>query len=478
MRLAINNAGTIISASPKMLNRHGLVAGATGTGKTVTVKYIIEQLSRAGVPCFIGDIKGDLTGFISEGVLSDGFVNRCHKIGCDVPSVRSFTTNLYDIFNEYGRGITTTINNFGHDLLANILELNNTQTGVLGVVFTVCKDDGLPLDTIEDLRQALIYCYENNNEIGMQYGSVSKASLGAIQRSLLSLENDGGNNFFTNNVSFNYNELIVQDDDGNGVISLLHCVELIKSPKLYASFLIWLLNEIYDNLPEAGDNDKPIFCMFFDEAHLIFDGASKNLIKKVDQIVRLIRSKGVGIYFCSQSPADIPEPILNQLGLRVQHALRAFTPKALRAVRTTALTMRPNPSIDAIEALQQLNIGEALISVLDGSGMPTITERAFILPPASLMGVANESDYTPILKSALKYNEKNIVKNTMISIENNNNNNFSGSTFIKNISSKIFNFGVLRGALKITVWFYIIGFVVLYFPPALIFIATWFLKRR
>lgn len=396
MELAITKDKRTICLSPKMLNRHGVVAGASGSGKTVTLKYIAEQLSLQGVPCFIGDIKGDLTGFISAGTLSDVFISRCKSIGASVPNMRSFSVNLWDIFGQQGQPITTSINNMGDVLLSSILELNNTQSGVMSVVFRVCADNDIQLDTIADLRQALRFCYEHADQIALSYGSVSKASIGAIQRQLLTLEQEGGNYLFTGDI-FDYKKLISHNDVGEGNIHLLHCVELIKSPKLYACFLIWLLSQFYDNLPERGDSNKPLFVFFFDEAHLIFDGASKALIKRVEQIIRLIRSKGVGIYFCSQAPSDIPENILAQCGNRVQHMLRAATPKALRAVRSAAISMRKNPGIDNLTAIQQLSVGEALISVLDTSGAPTMTERAYILPPSSMMAPAREEDIKPLL---------------------------------------------------------------------------------
>lgn len=370
---------------PNMANRHGLIAGATGTGKTITLKVMAEAFSSLGVPVFLADIKGDLSGMCRPGRESEDMSRRIAKFGIDDWSYTSFPTRFFDIFGKNGHPVRTTISGMGPTLLSRLLGLTAVQEGVLNIVFRVADDNGLLLIDIKDLKAMLRYVSEHREEYTLSYGSVSPQSAGAIQRALLSLESQGGELFF-GEPALDIMDWIAFDESGRGMINILDSTELVKSPILYATFLLWLLTELFEKLPEVGDADKPKLVFFFDEAHLLFRDMPKALTLKIEQVVKLIRSKGVGVYFISQSPGDIPDEVLAQLGNRIQHALRAYTPSEQKAVRTAAQTFRQNPSFDTSAAITELGVGEALVSFLDEKGIPSIVERTFILPPQSLMG--------------------------------------------------------------------------------------------
>ena len=373
-----------ISICGKMANRHGLIAGATGTGKTVTLQVLAETFSQAGIPCFMADMKGDLSGISQTGSMSGFIEKRCAEFGMDRPDFKGCPTRIYDVYGEQGHPMRSTISNMGPQLLSRLLGLNDTQSGILDIVFRVADDKGLLLIDIKDLRSMLNYVSEHSAEFQQTYGNISAASVGAIQRSLLSLENQGADKFFAE-PSFDINDLL-QTEDGKGVMSVLAADKLMLNPKLYSTFLLWLLSDIYSTLPEVGDLEKPKLVFFFDEAHTLFTDTSAALVSKIEQVVRLIRSKGVGVYFVTQNPTDIPDNILGQLGNRVQHALRAYTPRDLKAVRTAAETFRPNPAFKTEDAIQNLETGEALVSFLDEKGAPSVVERARILFPLSRIG--------------------------------------------------------------------------------------------
>lgn len=370
---------------PNMANRHGLIAGATGTGKTITLKVMAEAFSSLGVPVFLADIKGDLSGMCRPGRESEDMSRRIAKFGIDDWSYTSFPTRFFDIFGKNGHPVRTTISGMGPTLLSRLLGLTAVQEGVLNIVFRVADDNGLLLIDIKDLKAMLRYVSEHREEYTLSYGNVSPQSAGAIQRALLSLESQGGELFF-GEPALDIMDWIAFDESGRGMINILDSTELVKSPILYATFLLWLLTELFEKLPEVGDADKPKLVFFFDEAHLLFRDMPKALTLKIEQVVKLIRSKGVGVYFISQSPGDIPDEVLAQLGNRIQHALRAYTPSEQKAVRTAAQTFRQNPSFDTSAAITELGVGEALVSFLDEKGIPSIVERTFILPPQSLMG--------------------------------------------------------------------------------------------
>lgn len=369
---------------PQMANRHGVITGATGTGKTVTLQRLAEEFSRRGVPVFMADIKGDLTGVSQPGGQNPKVLERLKMLGMENAAFEGFPVTLWDVFGRQGHPLRATISEMGPLLLARILELNDTQEGVLSLAFKVADDNGWLLLDLKDLRLLLQYIGDNTAEFTTQLGNVSKASIGAIQRGLLQLEQQGGAVFF--------GEPAVRLDDmmqtigGRGVLNLLAADELINAPKLYSTFLLWLLSELFETLPEAGDLDRPKFVFFFDEAHLLFNDAPTALVAKIEQVVRLIRSKGVGVYFVTQSPADIPDKVLAQLGNRIQHALRAYTPKEQEAVRVAAKSFRENPDLDTVKAISELGVGEVLISTLDAKGVPTIVDRAFVIPPAGRIG--------------------------------------------------------------------------------------------
>ena len=368
----------------KMANRHGLVAGATGTGKTVTLQVLAETFCQAGIPCFMADMKGDLSGISQAGAMSGFISKRCAEFGIDNPAFEGCPVQFFDVFGENGHPMRTTISNMGPQLLSRLMGLNDTQSGILDIVFKVADDRGLLLIDLKDLRSMLGYVSEHAAELQSLYGNVTAASVGAIQRALLGLENQGAEKFFAE-PSFDINDLF-RTKGGKGVMSVLAADKLMLNPKLYSSFLLWLLSDIYATLPEVGDQDKPKLVFFFDEAHTLFDDTPKALVDKIEQVVRLIRSKGVGIYFVTQNPTDIPDSILGQLGNRVQHALRAFTPKDQKAVRAAADTFRANPSFRTEDAIMELETGEALVSFLDEKGAPSVVQRARILFPLSQIG--------------------------------------------------------------------------------------------
>lgn len=373
-----------ISIIGKMANRHGLIAGATGTGKTVTLQVLAETFSQAGVPCFMADMKGDLSGISQAGRMSGFIEKRCAEFGLAEPRFDACPVQFFDVFGEQGHPMRTTVSNMGPQLLGRLLGLNETQQGVLDIVFRVADDRGLLILDIKDLRSVLGFVSEHASEYQQQYGNVSAASVGTIQRALLSLENQGADKFF-GEPAFEISDLI-RNVFGRGVMSVLAADKLMLTPKLYSTFLLWLLSELYATLPEVGDRELPKLVFFFDEAHTLFDDTPKALVDKIEQVVRLIRSKGVGIYFITQNPSDIPDSILGQLGNRVQHALRAYTPKDQKAVRAAAETFRANPAFKTEDAILNLETGEALVSFLDAKGAPSVVQRARILFPLSQIG--------------------------------------------------------------------------------------------
>ena len=378
-----------ISICGKMANRHGLIAGATGTGKTVTLQVLAETFSQAGVPCFMADMKGDLSGISQVGKSSSFIEKRCVEFGIENPRFDACPVQFFDVFGEQGHPMRTTVSNMGPQLLSRLMGLNETQSGVLDIVFRVADDQGLLLLDLKDLRAMINYVSEHSAEIQIQYGNVSSASVGAIQRALLSLETQGAEKFFAE-PAFDINDLL-RTKQGKGVMSVLAADKLMLNPKLYSTFLLWLLSDIYATLPEVGDMELPKFVFFFDEAHTLFEDTPKALVDKIEQVVRLIRSKGVGVYFVTQNPIDIPDSILGQLGNRVQHALRAFTPKDQKAVRAAAETFRANPSFKTEDAIMELETGEALVSFLDAKGAPSVVERARILFPLSQIGAIDDA---------------------------------------------------------------------------------------
>ena len=376
---------------PNMANRHGLIAGATGTGKTVTMKVMAESFSDMGVPVFLADIKGDLTGMSKPGKDSADMRSRIERFGIDGFSFHAYPTRFWDIFGEVGHPVRVTVSSMGPTLLARLLGLTEIQTGVLNIVFRVADDNGLLLLDLKDLRAMLQFVGENRAEFTVEYGNVSAASIGAIQRALLAFEAEGGEQFF-GEPELDIMDWMHTDENGRGYINILSSQKLIQSPTVYATFLLWMLTELFENLPEVGDLDKPKMIFFFDEAHLLFDGMPKALVQKIVQVVKLIRSKGVGVYFISQSPSDIPGDVLAQLSNRVQHALRAYTPDELKSVRAAAKAFRVNPGFKTEDAIMELGVGEALVSFLDEDGIPAVVQRAFILPPQSLMGAADAKE--------------------------------------------------------------------------------------
>ena len=387
-----------ISICGKMANRHGLIAGATGTGKTVTLQVLAESFCQAGVPCFMADMKGDLSGISQAGRLSGFIQKRLPEFGLEEPEFQSCPVRFFDVYGEQGHPMRSTISNMGPDLLGRLMELNETQTGVLNIVFKIADENGLLLIDLKDLRAMLHFVGQNAAEYTVKYGNISPASIGAIQRALLTLENQGADKFF-GEPSFDIYDLL-QCEGGKGVMNVLAADKLMLKPKLYSTFLLWLLSELYSTLPEVGDMDLPKLVFFFDEAHMLFEDTSRALVAKIEQVIRLIRSKGVGIYFITQSPTDLPENILGQLGNRVQHALRAYTPKDQKAVKVAAETFRANPSFDTYEAILSLETGEALVSFLDEKGAPSMVERAKILFPLSQIGAITEDQRATIIKQS------------------------------------------------------------------------------
>lgn len=398
--LLAKNAEQDVYLLPKYANRHGCITGATGTGKTVTLQGLAQSFSKIGVPVFMADIKGDLTGISQAGQTSPKFEERLQKYNLPMPQFAGCPTVLWDVFGEQGHPVRSTISDMGPLLLSRVLGLNDTQTGILNIVFKLADDEGQLILDLKDLRAMLQHVSERSAELRQTYGNVSAASVGAIQRALLEIENQGANLFFGEPM-LDIFDLMRVDSNGQGYINILAADRLMQAPKLYSTFLLWLLAELYEALPEVGDLEKPKFVFFFDEAHLLFNDAPKVLVERIEQIVRLIRSKGVGVYFVTQNPLDIPDTVLGQLGNRVQHALRAFTPRDLKAVKTAAETMRENPALNAAEAITELGVGEALISCLDEKGIPSITQRAWVMPPASRIGPATKSERQAIRNASM-----------------------------------------------------------------------------
>ena len=370
---------------PAFCNRHGLITGATGTGKTVTLQVLAERLSEIGVPVFMADVKGDLAGLSQPGRTSAKFSERLKLLGVPEPAFAGCPTVFWDLYGEQGHPVRATVSDLGPLLLARILGLNDTQEGVLTLAFKIADDRGLLLLDLKDLRALLQHVGENAATFQTDYGNVSAASIGAIQRGLLGLEQQGVDRFLGEPM-LNVDDLLQTGEGGKGVVNILVADKLMQSPKVYSTLLLWLLSELYERLPEVGDPDKPKLVFFFDEAHLLFTDAPKPLLEKIEQVVRLIRSKGVGVFFVTQNPLDVPDTVLGQLGNRVQHALRAFTPRDQKAVKAAATTMRPNPKFDTEKAIQEVGVGEAVVSFLDEKGRPGMVERAYILPPASRIG--------------------------------------------------------------------------------------------
>ncbi|MFU2194563.1 helicase HerA-like domain-containing protein [Streptococcus pluranimalium] len=387
-----------------MLNRHGLIAGATGTGKTVTLKVLAEQLSLAGVPVFLADIKGDLTNIAKEGALTDKLSQRLEKIGYKDFEPQAFPVRLWDVLGQAGHPVRATISEMGPLMLSRLLGLNDTQEGILNIVFKIADEKGWLLIDLKDLQAILKEVYDHASDYSAIYGNIAKQSVAAIQRSLLVLEQEGGDVFF-GEPALELTDFIATDDKGQGMVNILNATKLFQSPTLYATFLMWMLAELYETLPEVGDLDKPKFVFFFDEVHLLFKDAPKAFVEKVEQMVRLIRSKGVGIFFITQNPLDLPESILAQLGNRVQHALRAYTPKEIKAVKTAAETFRQNPAIDTAEAITSLEVGEALISFLTPDAQPAVVERGFIIPPKSSFDVLSAMEIQVLINQSPLYDK-------------------------------------------------------------------------
>ena len=386
-KLLIGVGGSPVCLLPRMANRHGLICGATGTGKTVTLKVMAESFSELGVPVFLADIKGDLAGCARTGDRSEAIDKRLEKLGLDPEAFayHPFPVRFWDVFGKMGHPVRTTVSEMGATLLSRLLDLSDAQAGVLAIVFRVADDKGWLLIDLKDLRAMVSYVAEHSAELTNEYGNVSKQSAGAIQRALLQLEDAGGDLFF-GEPDIQLEDWFRCDEKGRGYLNILHCEKLYQSPLLYSTFLLWLLAELFEQLPEVGDPEKPKLVFFFDEAHLLFKGAPRALVDKVEQVVKLIRSKGVGVYFITQQPSDIPDAVLAQLGNKVQHALRAYTPNEQKAVRAAAQGFRPNPAFDTQQAILELGTGEALVSFLDEKGRPNVVERATILPPQSQMG--------------------------------------------------------------------------------------------
>jgi DNA helicase HerA-like ATPase len=397
--LIAKNATTNLVLLPQMANRHGLITGATGTGKTVTLQTLAEHFSSIGVPCFMSDVKGDLSGVSQAGGSNKKVAERVEALKLDDFAYQGYPVTLWDPFGASGHPVRATVSDMGPLLLGRMLDLNETQSGVLNLVFKVADDNGLLLLDLKDLRAMLAFVGENAKQFTTDYGNVSTASIGAIQRGLLTLESQGGEQIFGEPM-LNIADLI-QTDRGRGVINILSADQLMQSPKMYATLLLWLLSELFENLPEAGDLDKPKLVFFFDEAHLLFSDAPDALVEKIEQVVRLIRSKGVGVFFVTQNPADVPDKILSQLGNRVQHALRAFSPRDQKAVKAAAETMRDNVALDEAAAITELGVGEALVSFLDEKGRPGIVERAFIVPPQGQIGPITPAQRQQLMRTSL-----------------------------------------------------------------------------
>ena len=393
-----------ISLLPKMANRHGLIAGATGTGKTVSLRVLAEQFSALGVPVFLADVKGDLATISQPGGDNPKINDRIQDLGLKDFAFEGFPVAFWDVFGEKGHPLRATVSEMGPLLLGRILNLNETQGGVLNAIFKIADDSGLLLLDLKDLRSMLQYAGDNASQFKTQYGNISKASIGAIQRNLLILEEQGGDRFF-GEPALDINDLMQTDAKGRGVVNIITADRLMQSPNLYATFLLWLLSELFEQLPEVGDPPKPKLVFFFDEAHLLFEDVPKALEDKIEQVVRLIRSKGVGVYFVTQNPIDIPDTVLGQLGNRVQHALRAFTPRDQKAVKVAAETFRANPKVDTQKAILELAVGEALVSVQDEKGVPTMVEKAWIYPPRSRLGTLTPDERAKLIRASVIYGQ-------------------------------------------------------------------------
>lgn len=388
--------------TPRMANRHGLITGATGTGKTVTLQVLAESFSLQGVPVFMTDIKGDLSGVSKAGIPGNKIKERIEKLGLPGYENMGFPVCFWDVFGEQGHPMRTTISEMGPLLLSRLLNLNDTQEGVLNLAFKIADDANLLLLDLKDLTSLLEYIGKNRNEFTLSYGNISAASIGSIQRNLIVLEQQGAEHFF-GEPAFDIYDLMQTDSNGKGVLNILAADKLMQSPRIYSTFLLWLLSELFEELPEAGDLEKPKLVFFFDEAHLLFNEAPKILLEKIEQVVRLIRSKGVGVYFVTQKPLDVPDSVLGQLGNRVQHALRAYTPRDQKAVKAAATTFRSNPNLDVEAAITELGVGEALVSFLDPKGIPMIVERAFILPPCGQIGPITPDERKEIIRKSDVY---------------------------------------------------------------------------
>lgn len=398
--LIAKNSLTQCELLPALANRHGLITGATGTGKTVTLQTLAESFSKIGVPVFMADVKGDLTGISQAGVIGEKLAGILKERDLVPPKPMACPTTLWDVFGEQGHPVRATVLDMGPLLLGRMLNLNETQAGVLNLVFKIADDNGLLVLDLKDLRAMLQYVGDNASQFTTQYGNVSAASVGAIQRGLMQIETQGGDKFFGEPM-LNISDFMQTDSAGHGVINILAADKLMHSPRLYATFLLWMLSELFEQLPEIGDPDKPKLVFFFDEAHLLFTDAPKALVERIELVVRLVRSKGVGIYFVTQNPLDIPDSVLAQLGNRVQHALRAYTPRDQKAVKATAQTMRQNPRLDIETAITELAVGEALVSFLDAKGRPSVTERVFVLPPGSQLGPISPQQRQQLLQNSL-----------------------------------------------------------------------------
>jgi DNA helicase HerA-like ATPase len=385
---------------PDKANRHGLITGATGTGKTITLQTLAEGFSRLGVPVFMADVKGDLTGISQAGSLSKKLGQVLEERGLDAPDFEAYPTTLWDVFAQQGHPVRATVSDLGPLLLARMLNLNETQTGVLQLVFRIADDDGLLLLDLKDLRAMCQLVGDNASDFTTEYGNISAASIGAIQRGLMQIEAQGGDRFFGEPM-LNIEDFLQTDAQGRGLINVLAADQLMNAPRLYATFLLWLLSELFETLPEVGDLEQPKLVFFFDEAHLLFSDAPKVLIERIELVVRLIRSKGVGVFFVTQNPLDIPDSVLAQLGNRVQHALRAFTPRDQKAVKSAAQTMRQNPGLDIESAITELGVGEALVSLLDDKGRPEPTQRVYVLPPASQIGPITTAQRQQLMSESL-----------------------------------------------------------------------------
>src|SRR5215471_10259819 len=393
------NAAGEFAILPALANRHGLITGATGTGKTVSLQVMAERFSSIGVPVFMADVKGDLAGVSQPGAASPKLAERLKLIGAEEPKFTGFPTVFWDVFGEQGHPVRATVSDLGPLLLSRIFNLNETQSGVLTLVFKIADDNGLLLLDIKDLRAMLQHVGDNAQDFTTNYGNVSVASIGAIQRGLLALEQQGGDKFIGEPM-LNIDDLLQTGVGGRGVVNILAADKLLNAPTLYSTLLLWLLSEFYERLPEVGDPEKPKLVFFFDEAHLLFNDAPKILLDKIEQVVRLIRSKGVGVYFVTQNPLDVPDTVLGQLGNRVQHALRAFTPRDQKAVKTAGETMRANPKLNTEKVITVLAVGEALVSFLDEKGRPNVVERAYILPPASRIGPITSAERSAVISAS------------------------------------------------------------------------------